>query len=154
MHSPGSKHWQTVKRIFCYLQGTIHLGLFYPKGVSLLPYLHAFFDSDWAGCYDTCVHTNSFCFMLGSSCISWLSKKKPTMATSSCEVSIGQHSQLRLSVFGLDALWLIWMLDRTLLPPSSLTVRAHWQLRGTQCFMLALSTLRCTAIIMLGRGSL
>ena len=24
-------------------------------------------------------------FMLGSSCISWLSKKQPTMATSSCE---------------------------------------------------------------------
>ena len=27
-----------------------------------------------------------FCFMLGSSCISWLSKKQPTVATSSCEV--------------------------------------------------------------------
>jgi hypothetical protein len=38
-------------------------------------------------------------------------------------------------------------------PPSSLTVRAHWQLRGTLCSMLALSTLRCI-IIMSGRGSL
>ena len=49
--------------------------------------------------------------------------------------------------FGSDALWLIWMLDRTLLPPSSLTVRAHWQLRGTQFFMLAQSTLRCIIIM-------
>ena len=42
MHIPGSKHWQAIKRIFCYLQGTIHLGVFYPKGGSLPPDLHAF----------------------------------------------------------------------------------------------------------------
>ena len=35
MHSPGIRHWQVVKRIFCYLSGTRHLGLFYPKGVWL-----------------------------------------------------------------------------------------------------------------------
>ncbi|MCO5609329.1 hypothetical protein L7F22_063555 [Adiantum nelumboides] len=85
MHSPGSKHWQTFKRIFCYLSGTLHLGLFYPKGGSLSPDLHAFSDSNWAGCFDTRVSTSGFCFMLGSSCISWLSKKQPTIATSSCE---------------------------------------------------------------------
>ena len=85
MHSLGSKHWQVVKRIFCYLHATIHLGLFYPKGGSLPPDLHAFSDSDWAGCYDTHVSTSGFCFTLGSSCISWLSKKQPTVATSSCE---------------------------------------------------------------------
>eukprot|EP00250_Pteridium_aquilinum_P010876 c19689_g3_i1 orf=64-1296(+) len=85
MHSPGSQHWKAVKRIFRYLSGTIHLGLFYPKGGSLPPDLHAFSDSDWAGCYDTRVSTSGFCFMLGSSCISWLSKKQPTVATSSCE---------------------------------------------------------------------
>ena len=56
MHSPQSKHWHAIKWIFCYLHGTIHLGLFYPKGGSLSPDLHAFFDSDWASCYDTRVH--------------------------------------------------------------------------------------------------
>ena len=44
MHSPGTKHWQAVKRIFRYLSGTRHLGLFYPKGGSLLLDLHAFSD--------------------------------------------------------------------------------------------------------------
>ncbi|MCO5591498.1 hypothetical protein L7F22_045482 [Adiantum nelumboides] len=85
MHSPRSNHWQAVKRIFCYLSGTLHLGLFNPKGGSLPPDLHAFSDSDWAGYFDTQGSTSGFCFMLGSSCISWLSKKKPTVATSSCE---------------------------------------------------------------------
>ncbi|MCO5569477.1 hypothetical protein L7F22_023189 [Adiantum nelumboides] len=33
----------------------------------------------------SCKSTSGFCFMLGSSCISWLSKKQPTVATSSCE---------------------------------------------------------------------
>ncbi|KAH7282043.1 hypothetical protein KP509_35G009500 [Ceratopteris richardii] len=83
VHCPRVKHWQVVKRIFHYLSGTRLLGLFYPKGGSDL---HAFFDSDWIGCYDTRVSTSGFCFMLGSSCISWLSKKQPTVATSSCEV--------------------------------------------------------------------
>ena len=82
MHSPGSQHWKAVRRIFRYLSGSIHLGLFYG---SLPPDLHVFSDSDWAGCYDTRVSTSGFCFMLGSSCISWLSKKQPTVATSSCE---------------------------------------------------------------------
>ena len=47
MHSLGSQHWKAVKRIFRYLSGSIQLGLFYPKGGSLPPDLHAFSDSDW-----------------------------------------------------------------------------------------------------------
>ena len=49
------------------------------------PCLHAFTDSELVGCYDTRVSTSGDCFFLGNSCISWLSKKKPTVATSSCE---------------------------------------------------------------------
>ena len=44
-----------------------------------------FLNFDWASCYDTRVSTSGFCFMLGSSYISWLSKKQPTVVTSSCE---------------------------------------------------------------------
>ena len=47
--------------------------------------MNAFTDSDWAGCYDTRVSTSGNCFFLGGLCISWLSKKQPTMATSNCE---------------------------------------------------------------------
>ena len=44
-----------------------------------------FLDSNRVGCYDTHMSTSGFCFMLGSSCTSWLSKKQPNVATSSCE---------------------------------------------------------------------
>ena len=52
----------------------------------MAPYMSTFVDFNWASCYDTHVSTNGFCFLLGDAYISWLSKKKPTMATSSCEV--------------------------------------------------------------------
>ncbi|MCO5611035.1 hypothetical protein L7F22_065285 [Adiantum nelumboides] len=43
-------------------------------------------DSDWAGDFDTRHSTSgNYCFFLGNACISWLSKKQPTMATSTCE---------------------------------------------------------------------
>ena len=83
MHSLGTKHWQAVKCVFRYLKGTMNFDLFY--GRDSQPGLHAFTDSDWAGCYDTRVSTSGNCFLLGGSCISWLSKKQPTVATSSCE---------------------------------------------------------------------
>ena len=84
MHNPGTKHWQAVKRVFRYLKGTLSLAMFY--GASVQSCLHAFTDSDWAGCYDTRVSIGGNCFFLGSSCISWLSKKQSTMVTSSYEV--------------------------------------------------------------------
>ena len=85
MHCPGVKHGQTIKRICRYLNSTRPLGLYYPKRESLLSDLHAFFYSDWACFYDTRVSTSVFCFMLGSSCISWLSRKQTSVATSICE---------------------------------------------------------------------
>ncbi|GKE14548.1 retrovirus-related pol polyprotein from transposon TNT 1-94, partial [Tanacetum coccineum] len=48
---PTEKHLHAVKRIFRYLKGTIHLGLWYSKdtGISLTAYS----DADHAGCQDT-----------------------------------------------------------------------------------------------------
>nr|GEY68644.1 hypothetical protein [Tanacetum cinerariifolium] len=46
--NPNKHHVSAVKRIFCYLKGTINLGLWYPKdsGFDLTAYL----DADHAGC--------------------------------------------------------------------------------------------------------
>ncbi|KAH7433693.1 hypothetical protein KP509_07G081600 [Ceratopteris richardii] len=85
MHCPCVKHWDAVKCIFRDLIDTRLVGLFYSKEGSLPLDLHAFFDLDLVDRYDICVSTSGFCFMLDSSCISWLSKKKPIVAASSCE---------------------------------------------------------------------
>nr|GEZ19308.1 hypothetical protein [Tanacetum cinerariifolium] len=48
---PTEKHVRTVKRIFRYLHGTVHQGLWYPKDSSVA--LTAFADADHVGCQDT-----------------------------------------------------------------------------------------------------
>ncbi|GJZ29866.1 retrovirus-related pol polyprotein from transposon TNT 1-94 [Tanacetum coccineum] len=48
---PTEKHLNAVKRIFRYLKGTVHEGLWYPKDSSFA--LTAFTDADDVGCQDT-----------------------------------------------------------------------------------------------------
>ncbi|GKF00682.1 hypothetical protein Tco_0027605, partial [Tanacetum coccineum] len=48
---PTEMHLTAIKRIFRYLKGTIHMGLWYPKDSGLD--LKAFADADYAGCHDT-----------------------------------------------------------------------------------------------------
>ncbi|GJT41282.1 retrovirus-related pol polyprotein from transposon TNT 1-94 [Tanacetum coccineum] len=48
---PTDKHLHAIKRIFRYLKGTIHMGLWYPKDSDFA--LKAFADADYAGCQDT-----------------------------------------------------------------------------------------------------
>ncbi|GKB04326.1 hypothetical protein Tco_0832469 [Tanacetum coccineum] len=47
--APKTSHLETVKRIFRYLKGTTHLGLWYPKGAGIETVVYA--DSDHAGDY-------------------------------------------------------------------------------------------------------
>nr|GEW93095.1 retrovirus-related Pol polyprotein from transposon TNT 1-94 [Tanacetum cinerariifolium] len=53
---PTEKHVHMVKRIFRYLRGTIHQGLWYPKDSSVAS--TALADADNAGCQDTCRSTS------------------------------------------------------------------------------------------------
>ncbi|GKB27915.1 copia protein [Tanacetum coccineum] len=48
---PTKKHLEAVKRVFWYLQGTINMGLWYPKDTAMA--LTAYADADHAGCQDT-----------------------------------------------------------------------------------------------------
>ncbi|GKF87462.1 hypothetical protein Tco_0258339 [Tanacetum coccineum] len=48
---PTEKHLNAVKRIFRYLKGTVHRGLWYLKDSSIA--LTTFADADHAGCQDT-----------------------------------------------------------------------------------------------------
>nr|GEW72276.1 hypothetical protein [Tanacetum cinerariifolium] len=70
-----------VKRIFRYLKGKPHLGLWYPKD---LPFdLVAYSDSDYAGASLDIKSTTRGCQFLGCRLISWQCKKQTIVATSS-----------------------------------------------------------------------
>ncbi|GJU82647.1 retrovirus-related pol polyprotein from transposon TNT 1-94, partial [Tanacetum coccineum] len=80
---PTEKHLKEVKRIFRYLRGTIHMGLWYPKDSGFE--LTAFSDADHAGCLDTRKSTSGGIQFLGDMLVSWMSKKQDCTAMSSAE---------------------------------------------------------------------
>ncbi|GJV30274.1 retrovirus-related pol polyprotein from transposon TNT 1-94 [Tanacetum coccineum] len=80
---PTEKHLNAVKRIFRYLKGTVHRGLWYPKDSSFA--LTAFADADHAGCQDTRRSTSGSVQLLGDRLVSWSSKRQKSAAISSTE---------------------------------------------------------------------
>ncbi|GJZ23066.1 retrovirus-related pol polyprotein from transposon TNT 1-94 [Tanacetum coccineum] len=80
---PTEKHLNAVKRMFRYLKGTIHRGLWYPKDSSIA--LTAFADADHAGCQDTRHSTSGSMQLFGDRLVSWPSKRQKSAAISSTE---------------------------------------------------------------------
>jgi hypothetical protein len=72
-----------LKRILRYIKGTAHLGVQLRAITS--PTITAYSDADWAGCPDTRRSTSGYCIFLGSSLISWSSKRQTTVSRSSAE---------------------------------------------------------------------
>ena len=81
MAAPRSTHFSAVLRILWYLKGTLFLGLC-SSSPSLLQ-LDAYTDVDWAGDLTDRRSTTGYYFLLGTSLISWWSKKQTVVAQSS-----------------------------------------------------------------------
>ena len=81
--NPKESHLSAVKRIFKYLYGTKDLGLWYPKGAYLE--LISYSDADFGGCKIDRKSTSGTCHLLGSSLVSWGSKKQNSVALSTAE---------------------------------------------------------------------
>ena len=81
--SPRTSHRQAVKRIFRYLKYTPDLGLWYAASSTLT--LHGFSDADFAGCRLDRKSTSGQCQFLGSSLVSWSSRKQSSVAQSTTE---------------------------------------------------------------------
>nr|GEW08112.1 copia protein [Tanacetum cinerariifolium] len=84
-----------VKRIFRYLKGKPHLGLWYLKDSPFK--LVAYSDSDYAGASLDRKSTTGGCQFLGCRLISWQCKKQTIVATSSTEADFGLTMQVALS---------------------------------------------------------
>ena len=86
--NPNESHWKAVKRIFRYLRQTVDYQLVFRGD---LKSLSGYTNADWAGDQDTRRFTFGYVFDVGSAAISWLSKRQPTVALSTCEAEyIGQ----------------------------------------------------------------
>jgi Reverse transcriptase (RNA-dependent DNA polymerase) len=108
---PTDLHWQLVKRILRYIQGTLHHGLTFVSTPQLS--LHAYCDADWAGCPDDRRSTSGFAIYLGSNLVSWASKKQPTVARSSTEAEYRC-----LAVTASELTWISSLLKELKLPVS------------------------------------
>ncbi|GKB82729.1 retrovirus-related pol polyprotein from transposon TNT 1-94, partial [Tanacetum coccineum] len=80
---PTKKHLEAVKWVFRYLQGTINMGLWYPKDTVMA--LTAYADAYHAGCQDTRRSTSRSAQFIGDNLVSWSSKKQTSTSISSTE---------------------------------------------------------------------
>jgi hypothetical protein len=81
--SQRTSHRQAVKLIFSYLRHTPNFGLWYSASSSLA--LHVFSDVDFVGCQLDRKSTSGTCQILGSSLVSWSSRKQSCVAQSTTE---------------------------------------------------------------------
>nr|GEX78033.1 uncharacterized mitochondrial protein AtMg00810-like [Tanacetum cinerariifolium] len=96
---PTEKHLKEVKRIFCYLRGTVNTGLWYTKDSGFE--LTGFSDTDYAGCKDTFKSTSGGAQFLGEKLVSWSSKKQDCTA-----LSTAKAEYMSLSACCAQVLWM------------------------------------------------
>ena len=100
MSKPSKDHWTGVKRILRYLKGTLKYGLKFSVHEEE-PELFGYSDADWAGDVDTRRSTSGYVFQIGTSTVSWSSRKQATVAKSSTEAEY-----VALSSATREAVWL------------------------------------------------
>uniref|UniRef100_A0A2N9HCD2 Reverse transcriptase Ty1/copia-type domain-containing protein n=1 Tax=Fagus sylvatica TaxID=28930 RepID=A0A2N9HCD2_FAGSY len=103
MSAPRSTHYAAVLRILQYIKGTLFHGLHFSAHSSLE--LCAYADVDWVGDPTDRRSTTGYCFLLGSSLISWRIKKQSVVARSSTEAEY-----CTLADATSEFLWLRWLL--------------------------------------------
>jgi len=104
MATPRSTHFSAVLRILRYLKETLFHKLHFSSQSPLD--LHAYTDADWAGDPTDRRSTTGYCFLLGTSLISWHSKKQFVVALSSTDAEYRT-----LADTSSELIWLRWLLQ-------------------------------------------
>jgi hypothetical protein len=101
---PTIRHWNGIKRIFCYLCGTIDLGLLYPSKSDAL--LAGFADAGYLSDTSDEKSQTGYVFLTGQTAISWKSAKQTLTTTSS------NHSEIiALYEASREEIWLQNLLE-------------------------------------------
>ncbi|GJZ35786.1 hypothetical protein Tco_0581603 [Tanacetum coccineum] len=95
--NPKTTYLEAVKRIFRYVRGTTHLGLWYPNGTGVETIVYA--DSGHTGDYFDRRSTSYVCTFMGCCLTSWFAKKQTALVISTTKaeyVSVGKGCQQAL----------------------------------------------------------
>ncbi|PKU68330.1 Retrovirus-related Pol polyprotein from transposon TNT 1-94 [Dendrobium catenatum] len=114
MHNPTVRDFQALKRLLRYIKGTLPLGIRITRGDLQL---RSFVDADWAADSMDRKSITGHCTFLGSTIISWCSKKQTTVAKSSTEA---EYRALSTAVS--EVIWLRRLAAELQIPQTSPTV--------------------------------
>lgn len=112
---PYAHHLAAAHRVLRYLKGSAALGLFFSSTSSLEPSL--FVDADWAACADSRRSVSGYCLFLGSSLISWKSKKQHIVSRSSIEAEYISMALATCELVWIDMLLTDFGISRTKVVP-------------------------------------
>jgi hypothetical protein len=107
MERPTMEHLQVVKRILCYMAGTLDYSLHYGRAPNMVRFV-GYCDSDLVGDVDTSKSTTGTMFFLGDCLVNRQSLKQKVVALSSCEEYIATTTAVT------QTLWLSRMLAELL----------------------------------------
>ncbi|XP_031273199.1 secreted RxLR effector protein 161-like [Pistacia vera] len=84
MSNPGNEHWNALKWLMRYINGTVQIGLIFCKRYASLD-LVGYVDADFAGDQDSRKSITTYYFTRGGNCVSWKAQLQPLVALSTTE---------------------------------------------------------------------
>ena len=99
MVKPTKLFWKASKHVLRYLRGTSEYGLWYRQTDEVN--LHGFTDVDWVGSPTDRKRTSGGIFSIGSTIVSWYSRKQRSVALSLAEAEYMEASQA-----ACEAIWM------------------------------------------------